>query len=634
MAGPRQSNPIDMQMQPGIFMQRSNRQALGRYIEGDNVRWYLGLPQKMGGYVEELLIDTNGNRVWYEGHARSCHQWDSLDGQNWIAFGTEYKLYLINNHQLYDITPLRYTSSLTNAFSTVTGSQVVTVVDPANNAQVGDFVTFTQVSAVGNVNMNGEWQIANILDLNTYQIIYGVKASTTATGGGAAIASYDISIGLTSDGTLSGYGTGTYGTGSYGTPRTNSTFGGFARIWSLDNWGEDLLAAPNGESLYWWQRQTGPDSRAIVRPNAPPNMERMMVGPDDLHVLAFGTNLLSTDLTTVTGQQDKMFVRWCTGSDFDDWVETVTNDAGSKRLDTGSRIITAVKTRTSIVIFSDLCLYNTSLVGGTNVYQITPLAQSVRIIGPEAACEVYGTVYFMTESGFASFNGTLSDIPCDIADYVFGVKTDPTTGINRKMQSKVTCRVRKDFFEVLWSFPSNSSDENDSTAIYNWQLGVWYKSSIARESGLDTNDFYGVPIGFNDTGTYLEETGTDVYTEEALFNSLTTWEGEFAMTSRHDVPQNQTLWSTSSGGMFMLLHSLIPDFKEMVGSVTVQAFGRDYTNNPTVYSDRFTVDTSVFQIDPQFCQRRVGVYVESDTMGDYWRMDYWRALASPVARRG
>lgn len=635
MAGPRQANLIDMQVQPGIFMQRSSRQSLARYVDGDNVRWYRGLPQKMGGFVETFLLDVNGNRIWYEGHARSCKQWDSLDGQHWIAFGTEYKLYLINNGVLYDITPTRQTDTINNGFATQSGSQVITVTDPSHNAQAGDFVTYSGMTPFGNVNVNGEWVIASVIDLNTYTFVYGVPVSVTNAGsGGFVVANYDISSGLTSDGTLAGFGTGGYGLQAYGTARVGSTFGGFARIWSLDNWGEDLLASPNGEALYWWQRQAGPDSRALLRPNAPANIEHMLVGPDDRHVLALGTNLLSQDLTTVTGQQDRMFVRWCEGDNFDVWVETLTNDAGSKRLDTGSRIITGCKTRTSIVIFSDECLYTVALVGGTDVYSITPLAQSVKIISANAAVDVFGVVYYMTENGFAFFNGTVNDLPCDIADYVFGTKTDPTSGINRAMQSKVTCRVRLAYFEILWSFPSNSSDENDSTAIYNWQLGIWYKSSINRECGLDENPGYGVPIGFNDTGVYLDETGTDVSTEEALFNNLLTWEGEFSMTSRHDVPQNQTLWSTASGSMLMLLHSLIPDFKEQVGSVTMQCQGREFSNDPTVYGDRLTVTAGVTdQIDPQFCQRRVALYMESVTMGDYWRMDYWRALASPIGRR-
>lgn len=633
MAGPRQANLIDLQVQPGIYMQRSVRLSLARYIDGDNVRWYQNLPQKMAGFQEELLVDTNRNRVWYEGHARSCHQWDSLDGQNWIAFGTEFKLYLINNHQLYDITPIRRTATLTNGFTTVAGQLVVTVVDPNHDAQAGDFVTFSAATLIGNVNVNGEWQIASVIDLDTYTFLYGVPASTSATGGSTVLASYDISSGLTSDGSLYGYGVGGYGLEGYGTGRSASTYGGFARIWSLDNFGEDLLASPNGDALYWWQRQTGPDSRAILRPTAPGNIEHMLVGPDDRHVLALGTNLLSQDLTTVTGQQDRMFVRWCVGDDFDLWVPTTGNDAGSKRLDTGSRIITATKTRTSIVIFTDEGMYSVALVGGNDVYQILPIANSAKIMSKGSAVDVNGVVYFMGEKSFYYYDGTVHDLPCDISDYVFGTTTDPTSGINRQMASKVTCHVRLWFFEIHWHFCSNSSDENDSTAIYNWQTQCWYKSSVPRESAVDKNVFYGVPVGFNDTGVFLEETGTDVGTEEGLFNFLQTWEGEFSMTSRRDVPQNQTLWSNASGSMLMLLHSVVPDFKEIRGSVTVQLQGREFSSDPLVYGDRLLVDGTTGQVDPQFCQRRVSLYMESFDLGDFWRADFWRALATPYGRR-
>lgn len=623
---------IDLVVQPGLFMQRSNRNALGRYTDGDNVRWYRGLPQKMGGYQEELLVDTNGARIWYQGHARAAKQWDSLDSQNWIAFGTEFKLYLVNNHRLYDITPIRKTSTIVNGFATQAGSLLVTVTDPFNDAQAGDFVTYSGATAIGNVNLNREFQIAGVVDLNTYLLKLDVAASTTnAGGGGAVVANYDISSGLTSDGTLSGYGTGEYGLEAYGTGRSASTFGGIARIWSLDNWGEDLLAAPNGEALYWWQRSSGPDSRALIRPNAPPNIERMLVGPDDRHVLALGTNLLSADALTVGGQQDKMFVRWCIGDDFDNWVETASNDAGSKRLDTGSRIITAVKTRTSIVIFSDEGLYSTSLVGGQDVYQITPLGTAVRIIGPNAGVDVMGVVHFMSQKGFNYYDGTIHDLPCDVANYVFGTPAVPV--LNRQMASKITCEVRLDYFEIRWNFTSMDSDENDRVVIYNWQMQCWYVSSINREIALDTNVFYGTPIGFNDTGVYLEETGFDINSEGALYNFLDTWEGELSASTRADIPQTTTIWGQSTGQYLLLIHSMFPDFTQLEGSVTLQMRGREYTADPVVYSELHTIDETTEQADVQFCQRRVSVHMESNTMGDFWIMDTWRADGTPNGRK-
>lgn len=641
MGGKRQANPIDLAIQPGIFMQRTARQSQARWIDGDNVRWYRGLPQKAGGYQEVKLLDTNGARVFYKGHVRSAHQWDSLDGQNWIAFGTEYKLYLVNNGQLYDITPIRYTSTIVNGFATQAGSRLVTVTDVAHGAQPGDFVTYAGASALGNVSLDGEWQIFNVLDLNTYQLLLDVPASTTSAGGGGTIqANYDISAGLTSDGTLSGFGTGGYGLEAYGTPRTLSTFGGSARVWSLDNFGEDLLASPNGEALYWWQRATGPDSRAIVRPNAPPNIEHMLVGPDDRHVIALGANVDNQALTAPTGVQDRMFVRWCTGDNFDDWVEQQTNDAGSKRLDTGSRLITACKTRTSVLLFTDEAIYTVALTSGTDVYAIQPLGSAVKIISAGAAVDVAGTIYFMGQNSFYVYNGVLSDLPCDIADFVFGTAGAPR--MNRQMQSKVTCNVVKDLTEIHWHFPSVDSDENDSTVIYNYDMQCWYlkKYRGGREAGLDYNVAFNCPIGFNDTGFLLEESGFDADVEEPILNFLTSWEGELQMTSRLDSGQTLMLWAASGGANLLLLHTMYPDFKqpEQVGLIsqftsTIQCFGRDHSGDPTVYGDVITVTPTTDQVDPQFCQRRVGFYIENYNFGDFWRMDVWSGLATAIGRR-
>lgn len=621
-------------MQPGIFTQRSNRQSQGRYINGDNVRWFEALPQKIGGYIEALLTDTNGNRAWYYGHARAVKQWDSLDGQNWIAFGTEYKLFLINNKQLYDITPLRQTDTIVNGFSTVAGSLIVTVVDPNHGANAGDFVTYSQFTAIGNVNLNMEFQVAGVIDLNTYIIQVQFPASTTANNsGGTGLAAYDWPSGLSDDGSLTGYGVGGYGLGPYGTPRTDSTFGGQARIWSLDNWGEDLLASPNGDALFAWVRSSGPDSRAVIRPTAPANIEHMLVGPDDRHVIALGTNLLSQDLLTVSGQQDRMFVRWCVGDNYDDWVETTSNDAGSTRLDQGSRMITAVKTRTAVLAFSDEAIYNVALVGGTDVYQWIPLdAEGVTIIGPNAAVDVMGKVYFMGQDNFHVYDGTIQIVPCDIRDYVFGSKD--FAGINRQMQDKVTVRLREAFTEIWWSFTSLNGDENDSTAIYNWSMNCWYISSIPREHGLDTNVYFGYPIGFYDTGVYLEENGTDVWVEEGLFNNLETWEGELATAGRTDLAGSQSNYTTSSGAEVMSMHRIFPDFKDLEGTVTFQCRGREHSQKPLKYGVRQVCTPTTAHLDPDFRQRRISIYMESVDIGDYWRMDTMDAESFPHGRRG
>jgi hypothetical protein len=606
MAGPRQVEPVDIDMLPGVLMDRSVRKAKGRWTAADNVRWQEGLPEKMGGSKELVLTNDSGEPQLMKGRMRACLEWSSLDGQNWVAVGTHAKLYLINNDRLFDITPIRRNVTLVDTpFTTVAGSRLVIVQDPRHDAGVGDYVRFQDALAIGGLTIAGEFEIVGVLDGNRYQIEHELAATLSTTGGGTPIAEYDLNIGLESDGILTGFGTGDYGEGTWGTPREDSTFRGSARIWSLDAWGEDLLAAPNGGTLYHWDRTRGPGSRAEVVPGAPQNIEFIMVGPDDRHVLAYGTNTLSG-----TGAQDKMFLRWCAGDNFKDWVATSTNDAGSKRLDIGSRLVTAVKTRTQILLFTNKHLYGQSFVAGSKVYDFLPLGSCEPPISRMAVIDRNGIVEWMGTGSFHRFDGTAREIRCDITDYVFGA-------LNKEMGSKVHARLVLERTEVHYSFTSTDNDENDREAIYNWDEDCWYPCSIARECGLDSTAFHGVPLCFQDGAAFLHETGTDRDLEDPMVAYLESWEGQIA-----------------DGGYDMLMHELIPDFRELEGSIDVSVFGREEPQAPRMDSDVqvVTAATELVQ-DIPFRARRIGLRVESHELGDQWRMDTWQVKAGPYGRR-
>lgn len=615
MAGPRKQDPVPFELGKGLLTDTTARGARRRWHDGDNVRWADGLPQKMGGFQEfELFFeeddpDTDPPRL-YTGRARSYLEWDSLDGQNWVAFGTHCKLYLINNNRLYDITPLRHTSSIIDGLSTESGSAIVTVHDPLHGAEVGDHVTFSGGSAVGGITIAGEYHVVEVIDLDHYTIQHSEDASSTVSdGGGVIVASYDIPCGLETDGTLRGYGTGPYGEGTYGTERENSTYGGVARVWSLDNWGEDLLASPNGETLFVWERKLGPASRATRVIGAPENIEHMLVGPDDRHVIAFGTNLAST------GEHDRMFVRWCKGDEYQTWLATAENDAGSKRLDTGSRLITAVKTRQGILIFSDKGLYWLSVIGGQDVYSIQPLGQIPKLVSKRGAVDAGGTVYAFCENDFYVWDGTWQVLPCEIREYVFGDGTAEHPGINRIAQSKAQVTWINEFEEIRFEFAHGNSLENNRCAIYNIKERCWYKSSIARETYGDRNAFMGYPLGFKDGRLYLHEKGVDAGAE-ALQSYLESFEAEFG-----------------EGAFEMLVNHLIPDFKTLTGSVGVTVFGRSYPGEARRSVSAGACTSTTERLDPRFRGRQVGIRIESNALGDWWRMGDWRMIAGPIGRR-
>jgi hypothetical protein len=495
-----------LEMPPGIFTEETNAGAVRRWKIGDNARWDSSQPQKVGGFIRRLLSDIDGLDAEYMGKARAYHEWESLDGQSWIAFGTACKLYLISADVLYDITPLRRQVYLVGAITTQNGSSIVTVNDPLNDAQEGDHFTVSGGTAVGGITIPaGEYDVASVIDPNNFTFDTGIVATSSTTGGGTMTFRYDISCGLESDGFLYGYGVGDYGEETYGTPRSSSTYRGYARIWSLDNWGEDLMASPNGDTLYIWKHNTGPQSKAEAVVGAPANIEHMLVGPDNLHVIALGANLAST------GVQDRMFVRWNAQNDYNDWVATSTNDAGSKRLDVGSRLITGVKTNRQILLYTDKAVYVVSFIGGSDVYDIVLAGRAPVIMSPNSAVDVDGTVYSMMEDDFYIFDGTLRVLDCDVKSYVFGDAEN--VGLNFDQRSKVTVRLVREFNEIWWSYPRGSETENSAAVIYNYYRKCWYLSSIPREIGGDVTSYYRKPVALYDGKLWIHETGVDGGTE-------------------------------------------------------------------------------------------------------------------------
>jgi hypothetical protein len=601
--GARKADYQNLDIASGLFMNETDRGAVNRWKDGDNVRWLNGLPEKIGGYLLQQLTDEDSNVLTYEGKARSALQWDSLDGLNWVSIGTQCKLYLINGSRLYDITPVRRTFARLDPFSVTNTLTTVTVTDANHDAQEGDQVRYTGATAVGGITISGEYTIVSVIDIDTYTITHTAAASSTATGGGAVTMEYDISCGLESDGTLSGYGTGDYGEETYGTERTGSTYRGFARVWSLQQWGEDLLASPSGGALYYWDRSLGPSSRAVLVPNAPANIEHMLVSPDDRHVIAFGANLTST------GEQDKMFIRWCASEDFDTWIAAVDNDAGSKRIDVGSRIITAVRTRTQMLVLTDKALYNGEFIGGDDVFSFNFLAEAMTPVAKGSLIEVNGIGYFMGEDDFYIYDGTLRIMECDISEYVYG-------SLSRTNQSKVYARYNKEFTEIWWSYPSSGATENDRTAIYNIAEKVWYKSSIQRECGLDRNTFYGKPLAFKDGELFLHENGVNAGTG-ILTAYLESYEAEI----------------DAGGNQIGLVNHLLHDFKTLTGSVDVRLFGREYPSDSVVNSSTINATSATRKVDIRFSQRQQGIRIESNDLGDHWRMGKWRVMVTPNGTR-
>jgi len=611
MAGPRQTQPKRLEIAPGIFTEATDSGAVQRWKDGDMVRFSGPMPEKIGGSVTQTLTFADGTSTEIMGHVRAVLDWASFDRTKIVAIGTECKLYLIANLTVYDITPIRKQSNRTDPFTTTNGSPTVTVSDPSFGGQVGDHVRFRDATAVGGITIDGEYQISEVIDSDTYRIIHTANASSSATGGGVVVIQYDISCGLEDDGTiLTGYGTGDYGLEDYGNSMDEtSTYAGNARIWSLGKFGEDLLASPRGQGLYWWDRTNGVNSRATLVETAPSSIERFFMSSDERYAIALGTNEVSTD------NVDKMLIRWCDTNDFTNWfpalLVTDTSFAGFSRPTVGNTMVASVRSDTLHAVWSDRAMYRMDYVGEPKIFDVTQVGEEVRIMGPNCAIEVDSRIYFMARDNFYIFDGNLRILECDIWTKVF-------RDVNRDQASKFYVWANTNFSEIWFHYCSANSNENDRVAILNTRLKVWYYNTIQREAGHSVGAF-GYPYAFYLGELYLHENGyNDGADDSPMWAYIESWDAELA-----------------EGAYNMLTHDLEPDADELEGSVQAYLRAKERPNS-TDYTEvgPFDIFPGTEIVNPRIKGGVVALRWESSELDDYWRMGPPRLRFGPYGRRG
>lgn len=569
-----------------------------------------------------LILSPSIEYTRYRGTVRAVHDWTDLDGQKWCAIGTEKKLYLINNNELFDITPLDSQGTLTNPFTTNPAmpgggndTQYVRVADVAHGRSPGDIVRFSGASLVSSIDMNGEWEVALVDNANSYLIFVGpgYVAPNVSGAGGTVAYEYDVKAGPELSSTVVGFGTGPYGGGPYGISLPGSSGGvtRSARVWSLDNFGQDLLASPSEGGLYHWSRVNGPGVRATLVQNAPASMQRLYVSSQARHVVAFGAGLGST---ITPGEPDKLLVRWADQENFNVWAPTPQNRAGDYRLDNGSEIVAAVKSRNDFIVFTDQSIHAMQYIGGSLVYGFRPLGDSVAIMGPNAAVDVNGVVMFMAQDDFMIYDGTLRPMPCSVRNHVFG-------DINREQGVQVFGSVNKSFTEIWWHYPSAGSTVNNRYVKYNYVQQSWDYGVMSRSAFHDSSAFLGAPYGFNNGLMYRHEIGVNDTDETGDPLPM----GSFIETYDLDIEDGDSLF---------LVNQMVPDFKVLEGATFLRVSGRPYPQDPRIEKGDYIVMESTPRVDLRFKCRQIAYRVSSIFVGDKWRMGTWRAQARPHGRRG
>ncbi len=459
----------------GINDERTSYSSENGWYEGDKVRFRQGFPEKIGGWNR---ISTST----FQGVCRSLMNWVTLSGFNLVGVGTNLKFYLEQGGAYNDITPIRATTTNAATFAASNGSAVVTVTDASHGASINDFVTFSDAASLGgNITaavLNVEHQITAVTSANAYTITVSVTAnsSDTGNGGSATDAAYQITTGQSSVVPLTGWGAGTWGGGTWGNGLASNEA---IRLWSQANFGEDLLFAVRGGSIYYWDATNGVSNRGVLlsslggASNVPTIQNLLLVSDINRFVFCFGCNSLGS------ATQDPMLVRWSDQESAVNWTPASTNQAGGLNLSRGTEIVAAKQARQEVLVWSDSALYSMQYVGAPAVWGAQLVGDNISIASQNSVAFANGVAYWMGKDKFYKYDGRTQPLRCDIKRHIFN-------DLNTLQYDQFFAGTNEAFHEIWWFYCSTGQTEIDRYAIYNYLEDTWYYGSLGRTAWLDS----------------------------------------------------------------------------------------------------------------------------------------------------
>jgi len=707
---------------PGFDKQSTPADAEGRWVDGDNVRFRYGEPEKIGGW--SALVD---NKI--VGAARAQHVWANTDGKRYAAIGTDKVLVIYFDGAFYDITPLDTDNYSTGAnITTTNGSTTVTITTTgSHNLTVGDIITFANAGSFGAdtdytaTDFDDKlFEVQSVPSITTFTITmptaetgsgetndgtldvrpyvpvgpltqtagYGwgtylfggrtiAQTTTTMNNGGNMLvgatsvvltdssifpASGKIRIGsedmeyttnTTGTNTISGITRGINGTSAaehtdgstvtnitdyvgWGDASTSSTVTIEPANWSLDNYGNLLIATiHNGETFTWDSSATNAlQTRATIGSGMPTKSVMTIVSDRDRHLFHLGTETTIGSATT----QNKMFIRFSDQESTSVYAPTSTNTAGTFQLDDGTRIVGAFKGKDYILVLTDTAAYEMQFVGPPFTFSIRKVGSNNGLMGQHAGVFANGAVYWMGKTGgFYVYDGTVKSLPCLVEDFVF--TTDGNNpGINYDSGQIVFGGINELYSEINWFYPTANSSQVNRVVTYNYDENVWTTGTLDRTTWIGSTVYevpYATDFNASDTPTfptvsgisngatiyYAHEVGINQANGDGTQTAITSFikSGEFDLNGRQGVP--------GDGEFLMSIKRFLPDFKRISGNAKVTIFLNQFPQGTTASSSPlgpFTVSSSTSKIDTRARARLAAVQIENENLNESWRYGTFR----------
>ena len=638
-----------LEFRPGLNREGTDYANEGGWYDGDKIRFRSGFPEKIGGW-------SRLSNYTYLGVARALWNWQALDGANYLGVGTNIKYYIERGGQYSDITPFSFISAAGAAdFTATTGSSTLIVTDGSYNPSVGDFVVFSAaVTLGGNITatvLNQEYEVLSVLSTTTYTI--SARSATTGLpvlanssdigdGGAATVASYEVPIGLNVYTIGTGWGAGPWSRGTWGSAFTGGGIGQQLRLWSNDNFGQDLVIAPRGGGIYYWKDSLGVNTRAqslnTLSTNegfsgtyVPNTTNQVVSSAIQKFVIAMGSNpyLAGTPDTDF----NPMLVRWSDQINPYEWVPAITNQAGEFALTNGSYIVGAKATRQEILIWTDSALYSMQYLGAPYVWGFNILMDNISIMSPNAMITINNVTYWMGADKFYMYSGRVETLPCALRQYIFN-------DINKDQSFQVFAGSNEGYNEVWWFYVSNSSNETsiDKYVIYNYVDRVWYYGNMARSAWLDSGiRQYPMAADYNNRILYHESSVDDNAGETTLPINAYVQSSDFDIGDGHNFGFVwRILPDVNFNGSNVNNPSVTMTIRPRVNSGT--PYGT--ANNPRVTSadnystgQVYNVQEFTGQVYTRLRGRQLAFRIESTDVGVSWQLGMPRIDIRPDGRR-
>ena len=614
------------QFKAGIDKEGTDYTNAGGWFDASLVRFRKGFAEKIGGWTKKTTST-------FLGTCRKLFPWISLEGNKYLYVGTHLKAYILEGTTLADVTPIRKTSTNSITFAATNGSATITATDSSHGAVQGDFVTISgAVSLGGNINadvLNTEHQIVSVPTANTYTFTASATANSSDTGnGGSGVdGSYQLNVGLDNFIQSSGFGSGAWGVSSYGAS-TSLTFTNQLRLWSADNFGEDLILHPRGGPIFYWDESNGTATRAVNITSlsgsnlAPTVGLQTIVSDTDRHVIVLGADPISGGARS--GTIDPMLVAFSDQESITEFEPKTTNTAGSVRLSAGSEIRGGLRARQETLIWTDTSMYSMQFVGPPLTFALNLINEGTGMIGPNAAINSPNGVFWMGDDGFYSYTGSVQKLPCSVLSYI---QEDLDIG----QAFKVFALLNKEYNEVWWFYPAESDGTSEISryVIYNYLENVWSIGQLVRTAWIDQNVFTR-PLATDNGVIFNQEDGED--------NDGLPMDGVFIESADFDL---------QDGNSFAFVRRMIPDIKfygtnVASGSPQINMLLKTRNAPSESLTTRATKDISnnTAQVHVRARGRQAVLRLQSDDdaatgnrLGVKWRLGYTRLDIQPDGRR-